>query len=307
MGIIKNIVTLGASYRVDKKMEEYKIIESKYRNLVEEYVEKRNKMKYAVDELTTTKVNAIKSLRKVSKITDQLIIYSGSNNDPKINVVTDYKFSYISETISHGQAAMTAAGGIATGVGSAVGTWALASTFGIASTGTAIGGISGVAASNATMALLGGGSLAAGGGGMAAGMMTMTGVFAIPAIIFTGVFSHMSANKKIQKMSDAMVEMTKAIPIIEKDFRSVNEYLNTYYSSIVDVTNTVRQLTYKFDVKFRYNYKKIYRIPLISRMKKWLRMKVLRRSYYSDKDFEYIYEIVEIAEKLASSINKKIV
>lgn len=45
----------------------------------------------------------------------------------------------------------------------------IATTFGIASTGTAISTLSGAAATNAALAWLGGGALAAGGGGMAAG------------------------------------------------------------------------------------------------------------------------------------------
>ena len=45
----------------------------------------------------------------------------------------------------------------------------IATTFGVASTGTAISTLSGVAATNAALAWLGGGALAAGGGGMAAG------------------------------------------------------------------------------------------------------------------------------------------
>ena len=45
----------------------------------------------------------------------------------------------------------------------------VATTFGVASTGTAISTLSGAAASNAALAWLGGGALAAGGGGMAAG------------------------------------------------------------------------------------------------------------------------------------------
>ena len=46
---------------------------------------------------------------------------------------------------------------------------AVATTFGIASTGTAISTLSGAAATNAALAWLGGGGMAAGGGGMAAG------------------------------------------------------------------------------------------------------------------------------------------
>lgn len=45
----------------------------------------------------------------------------------------------------------------------------IATTFGVASTGTAISALSGAAATNAALAWLGGGTLAAGGGGMAAG------------------------------------------------------------------------------------------------------------------------------------------
>ncbi len=69
------------------------------------------------------------------------------------------------------------AGKGAVGVGAGVAVAALgptaamgiATTFGVASTGTAISALSGAAATNAALAWLGGGALAAGGGGMAAG------------------------------------------------------------------------------------------------------------------------------------------
>jgi hypothetical protein len=71
------------------------------------------------------------------------------------------------------QSAMGTGAGLTTGaaVASLAPTAALwvATTFGTASTGTAISTLSGVAASNAALAWLGGGTLAAGGGGAAAG------------------------------------------------------------------------------------------------------------------------------------------
>lgn len=74
-------------------------------------------------------------------------------------------------------AAVKNAGKGAAGVGAGVAVAALgptaamgiATTFGVASTGTAISTLSGAAATNAALAWLGGGALAAGGGGMAAG------------------------------------------------------------------------------------------------------------------------------------------
>lgn len=71
------------------------------------------------------------------------------------------------------KSAFSAGAGIATGatvasVAPSVALW-VATTFGTASTGTAISALSGAAATNAALAWLGGGALVAGGGGMAAG------------------------------------------------------------------------------------------------------------------------------------------
>ena len=61
------------------------------------------------------------------------------------------------------------AAGIALGMAAATGLNAAVMALGTASTGTAIAGLSGAAATKATLAALGGGSLAVGGGGIAAG------------------------------------------------------------------------------------------------------------------------------------------
>lgn len=61
------------------------------------------------------------------------------------------------------------------------------STFGIASTGAAISGLSGAAAESATLAALGGGSLAAGGGGMALGATALNFVTIGPALLVGGM------------------------------------------------------------------------------------------------------------------------
>ncbi|PTM21295.1 hypothetical protein DA798_11010 [Lactobacillus sp. PFC-70] len=65
---------------------------------------------------------------------------------------------------SSGAISGVAAGGIlaAAGMAAPSAAMALASTFGVASTGTAIASLSGAAATNATLALIGGGSMAAG-------------------------------------------------------------------------------------------------------------------------------------------------
>lgn len=76
-----------------------------------------------------------------------------------------------------------------------MGTYGLVGTFGVASTGTAIGSLSGVAATNATLAWLGGGSLAAGGFGMAGGMVALGGIVAAPALAIGGFIMASKAEK----------------------------------------------------------------------------------------------------------------
>lgn len=78
-------------------------------------------------------------------------------------------------------AAAVGAAGAAAGGAAAYGAFTAAALFGTASTGTAISTLSGVAATNATLALLGGGTLAAGGAGMAGGTLLLTGMVAAPA------------------------------------------------------------------------------------------------------------------------------
>ncbi|MFJ7529355.1 helix-turn-helix domain-containing protein [Streptomyces griseus] len=73
------------------------------------------------------------------------------------------------------------AAGVAAGGAAAYGAFTAAALFGTASTGTAISTLAGVAATNATLALLGGGTLAAGGAGMAGGILLLTGMVAAPA------------------------------------------------------------------------------------------------------------------------------
>ncbi len=77
-------------------------------------------------------------------------------------------------------------GAASAGASAATATTTLVGLAGTASTGTAIGGLSGAAANSATLAWLGGGSLAAGGGGMALGSIVLSSVVVGPTLAFTG-------------------------------------------------------------------------------------------------------------------------
>lgn len=103
-------------------------------------------------------------------------------------VVTSAVFAYGAYFLGYSDLKTANRNMIAGGIGAATGALASAATLGLvatlgtASTGTAIAGLSGAAATNATLAWIGGGSLAAGGGGVAAGSAIMTGGVAVIVI-----------------------------------------------------------------------------------------------------------------------------
>ncbi|WP_406431267.1 helix-turn-helix domain-containing protein [Streptomyces sp. NBC_01589] len=110
-------------------------------------------------------------------------------------------------------AAAGGAAGAAVGGAAAYGAFTAAALFGTASTGTAISTLAGVAATNATLALLGGGTLAAGGAGMAGGVLLLTGMVAAPAAALAAAGFYIlrqRRNKKEEERLRTEVEAAEA-------------------------------------------------------------------------------------------------
>ena len=87
----------------------------------------------------------------------------------------------------------------ALGSGALVGmaTYGATAMFATASTGTAISSLGGVAATNATLAWIGGGSLAAGGLGIAGGTAVLGGIVAAPVLAVGGMVLAAKAREKL--------------------------------------------------------------------------------------------------------------
>ncbi len=105
------------------------------------------------------------------------------------------------------------AAGAAGGALAAFGAYSAATTFASASTGTAIASLSGAAATNATLAFFGGGSLAAGGLGVAGGTAVLGGLVAGPALLVMGVITGAKAGKNLE---EARKNAAKAREICEQ-------------------------------------------------------------------------------------------
>ena len=121
--------------------------------------------------------------------------------------------------------------------------------FALASTGTAIGTLHGVAATNATLAWLGGGSLAAGGLGMTGGMVVLGGLVAGPALALGGVFLDSKAEDKLY---EALHQKDKAIKF-QKEIQQSVLILN----GIADRANQITQLVNNLNAVFNTQITKL--------------------------------------------------
>ncbi|RKQ90886.1 hypothetical protein C8N24_0701 [Solirubrobacter pauli] len=108
---------------------------------------------------------------------------------------------------------MLAGGGSGYAAGAGVGALAqlAVGSLATASTGTAIGGLSGAAATNATLAWIGGGTLATGGGGVAAGTMVLSGVAVAPALFVGGAVLWHRGGKALRDAEANEAEVEEAV------------------------------------------------------------------------------------------------
>jgi len=175
--------------------------------------------------------------------------------------------------------------GIQSGALAAFGAYGSVGMLASASTGTAISTLGGAAATNATLAWLGGGSLAAGGGGMALGTAVLGGIAAGPLIAVAGFVMDSKAESNL---TDAY-EYSSDIDIkIEKMELSIEGFKATR-SRIDELESIISNLVTKFDGVLSI----IQDVSLFGRIKRVL-------------GFSNICELNEIDQLLALGKNLKI-
>ena len=120
----------------------------------------------------------------------------------------------------------------------------IATTFGTASTGTAISALSGAAAQSAALAWLGGGALTAGGGGMAAGhaLLAMAGPvgWTIAGATLLASITLFTVNKfKLNKQKKEEIE---AVNNNTKDTRIISEKIQVLIDEVTVLREKLSEL-----------------------------------------------------------------
>ena len=140
--------------------------------------------------------------------------------------------------------------GVTGGALAAFGAYSAAASFATASTGTAIGTLSGAAATNATLAFFGGGSLATGGLGVAGGTAVLGGLVAGPAIMVMGLIASNKAGKSLENAMASSAEVDVVCEQLETaNFQCISIRRRTYmfYSLLARLDSFLLPLV--FDMK----------------------------------------------------------
>lgn len=174
----------------------------------------------------------------------------------------DYKKA---EVKAAGQGAAGVSAGIAVAALGPTAAMGIATTFGVASTGTAISALSGAAATNAALAWLGGGALAVGGGGMAAGsaFLALAGpvgwAIAGVSVIASGLIFFKTksdkerleniytliSNRDIKSYELAIVELSERITRIVDESGKLNDAIAKIETFGTDYTQMTEEQQYR--------------------------------------------------------------
>ncbi len=140
----------------------------------------------------------------------------------------------------------TGAGATALTTGALVGvaSYGGAMMFASASTSTAIGSLAGAAATNATLAWFGGGSLAAGGFGMAGGMAVLGGIVAAPVLAVGGAIFAAKAKKNLAMARENEAKSRKAV----SEMSAARSVLKGIEKVAKQVSKLIGALSERFDV-----------------------------------------------------------
>jgi hypothetical protein len=179
--------------------------------------------------------------------------------------------------------------GVAGGALTAFGAYGAAQALAVASTGTAISSLSGAAATNATLAFFGGGSLATGGLGMAGGTMVLGGLVAGPALLVMGFVTGAAAKKNLDK---AKTNRLEAIELAEQ--------LDTASSTC----EAIRRRTYMFySLLARLDS---YFLPAVYRMEDIVKAEGYDYSTFTDESKKCIASCVSLAVSIKAVLDTQL-
>lgn len=271
-------------------------------NAKEELEDKRNKTEKSIEKLGDVKLFAYSSslekfyncyiqISKADRKSFRCSTDTVSYKDVKHSLITIYKTK-----ISLKKIALQSAGAISTGALVATGTY-------FAVKGLVFGKLAGVAAKNATLAWLGGGSCASGGAGMAGGKVVLGGIALAPVALFSMYMGYSAGKRKlndaknyadevevfVQKVKTLICELNqidRATKLFTKTIVSMNEVLLVQTEKLETVINRLNSRTF---------FQKVIRDPI---------KKFFHKNIFDSDELRLITDALNSAVLLSSLIER---
>ncbi|MFY1832168.1 hypothetical protein ACN47A_40080 [Myxococcus fulvus] len=299
----KNVVTFGAAGRIEAEYERLLEDQRELEELHQRTEAQRLRVNARLERLVETKIEGLQALRRVREVSESLFARDRHLGEAQVGevqpVVAD--FERVEKTLTAGETALNAAKGVGTGVSTAAGAWALASTFGAASTGTSLSALTGAALTKATLAWFGGGAIAAGGGGMVAGMTVLGGMVALPAVALLAVFSHASASKKIAALKEQGLRLIEA----QEECRKLEVVLDVTHQRAEELTQAIHAGQRAFEHELHVVKQRIYPWGILSRLLMRVR-KLFTGRAFRKTDLEEVARLGQAATCFARILDLKV-
>jgi len=297
--IIYNIISLGGHGRCCNAQRKFDALYSQYKQLYNEVKNTETFTNKLISDLGNNIENAMEIVYNAQSILSRQYQNSISENNFSIDkpleqhrTLVGYKESQ--EFIVDYRTILASIGGAGVGGSLAIGTYTLVSTFGVASTGTAIITLSGISAHNATLAILGGGTLASGAAGVAGGMLTLGGIVIVPAIIAGITHAKASAikaeSRKVEQAIDKLKEEKNNLINIQAVVKSKIQIIKSASSDLYDTTKRIGSILFPWSL-----FSCIFR-----RSRSWLGGK-----YYSDNENLHLQELDTSLSKFVKVFKQK--
>lgn len=242
-GVVKGA---GAISDINDAKELGESAERRYKRRQNELDETRDEINSVFEELGQLKMEIFKN-----QIKHIVQILHNTNNKHVKSEISGFNSTFTIDELRQMEKMVQISLDLSTNVGSSAMTGALAGLgaygsipmIATASTGTAISTLSGAAATNATLAWLGGGSLAAGGFGMTGGMIALGGIVAGPALAVGGFMLASKAEEALTKAYGYAAQVDEAIA--EMDL--IAENLKGLRQNAKEIKYTLMKLVKRFE------------------------------------------------------------
>lgn len=267
---VAGIAGIGNGISGGIKMKEAKdtldAAEYKHKQNMKRFEEKSDSTNKQMDALGKLELDILSSFEKFSDILEKIQnrpCFKGYHKDGVS--LPDYDGEKLKE-VSVGAGVLLgglggAAIGTAGGFAAAGATTTAVMALGTASTGTAISTLSGVAATNATLAALGGGAMSVGGGGVALGTTVLGAATLGVGLLVGGVIFNVTGSSLSDKADEAWGQMKEA----EKKIDKICSYLNELSSVAGQYRNSIATV----EKVYQKYFKELKRIVEIDKKYNW--------------------------------------